>query len=109
MFIKNEGKINKYFDYMNKFYSLCLETKRFNERCSHQTLDSLGYPIDYLDNCIAESFGVNNLLSNSYIENDNSIFKKDYDEILKYKITSFPFAIIDDKPFKGIIKEKKLC
>ena len=108
MFIKNEGKINKYFDYMNKFYSLCLETKRFNERCTHQILDSLGYPINYLDNCIAESFGVNNLLSNSYIENDNSIFKKDYDEILKYKITSFPFAVIDDKPFKGIIKEKKI-
>ena len=110
MFIKNEGKIDKYFDYMNKFYSHCLDlkVKRFNERCSHQTLDSIGYPIDYLDNCIAESFGVNNLLSNSYIDNENTIFKKDYDEILKYKITSFPAVVIDDKPLAGIIKEKKI-
>ena len=27
MFIKNEGKIDKYFDYMNKFYSHCLDLK----------------------------------------------------------------------------------
>ena len=48
---------------------------KFNERCSKRTLDSIGYPVNYLDGCIAESFGVNSLLSSNYIDNGNSIFK----------------------------------
>ena len=111
MFIKSKEKIKYYYEYIDKFYYNCLynlKVLRFNERCSKQTLDNLGYPIDYLDDCVAESFGVTSLLSSSYIDNENNIFKNDYNEILKYKLTSFPAVIIDDKPLEGIIKENKI-
>ena len=81
---------------------------KFNERCSKQTLDTLGYPVDYLDQCVAESFGVKTLLSSTYIDNENSIFKNDYNEIIKYKLTSFPAVVVDEKPLEGIVKENKI-
>lgn len=104
-------KIKYYYDYLNYFHKNCLlvPTPRFNERCSKQNLDTLGYGFDYLDECIAGSFGVATLLSSSYIDNENSIFKNDYDEILKYKLTSFPAVVVDDKPIEGIIKEYKIA
>ncbi len=110
MYTKSANKLKFYFEYMESFYKNCINkrTPNFNERCSKSTLDSLGYPVDYLDECVAESFGVNSLLSSSYIDNENTIFKKDYDEILKYKITSFPAVVINDKPLEGIIKEYKI-
>ena len=110
MYKKNIDNIKYYYEYMQHFYSNCLDSYniRFNERCSKQTLDSLGYPIEYLDDCVAESFGVNSLLSSSYIDNENTIFQKDYEEILKYKITSFPAVVINDKPVQGMIKEYKI-
>ena len=110
MLIKSGEKIRYYYEYMKKFYDYCLNMQmlKFNERCSKQTLDILGYPEDYLDDCVADSFGVNSILSSSYIDNENKIFGKDYEEILKYKLTSFPAAVVDDKPITGIIKENKI-
>jgi hypothetical protein len=110
MYTKSQDKLKYYYEYMQSFYTNCLNKQSisFNERCSKSTLDSLGYPVNYLDDCVAESFGVNSLLSSSYVDNENTIFKKDYDEILKYKITSFPAVVINDKPLEGIIKEYKI-
>ena len=107
MYIKSKDKLRYYYEYMQSFYKECLNSgvPRFNERCAKQVLENLGYPIDYLDECIADSFGVNSLLSSSYIDNENNIFKKEYEEILKYKLSYFPAVVIDDKPLGGIIKE----
>ena len=110
MFLKSKEKLKYYYEYLNIFYNNCLnkDNPKFNERCAKQTLDNMGYAVDYLDECVAKSFGVNSLLSTSYIDNENTIFKKDYDEILKYKLSSFPAVIIDDKPLKGKINPNKI-
>ena len=110
MYIKSIEKMRYYYEYLQSFYQNCLilNTPKFNERCSKQTLDILGYPIDYLDSCMSDSFGVSTLLSSTYIDNENTIFQKDYQEILKYKLTSFPAVVIDDKPLEGIIRENKI-
>ena len=104
-------KMKYYYQYLDYFYKNCLivPTPRFNDRCSKQNLDIMGYDVDYLDDCVADSFGVRTLLSSSYYDNENSIFKSDYDEILKYKLTSFPAVVVDDKPIEGIIKEYKIA
>ena len=104
-------KIKYYYQYLDYFHKNCLlvPTPRFNDRCSKQNLDVMGFGVDYLDDCIADSFGVRTLLSSSFIDNENSIFKNDYDEILKYKLTSFPAVVVDDKPIEGIIKEYKIA
>ena len=104
-------KIKYYYQYLDYFHKNCLlvPTPRFNDRCSKQNLDIMGFGVDYLDECIAGSFGVRTLLSSSYIDNENTIFKNDYDEILKYKLTSFPAVVVDDKPIEGIIKEYKIA
>ena len=110
MYQKSLENLKYYYEYLHSFYKNCLiyTTPKFNERCAKQTLDSLGYPIDYLDSCIAESFGVNNLLSSTFIDQENTIFQKDYEEILKYQLTAFPAVVINDKPLEGIIKENKV-
>ena len=75
----------------------------------------LGYPANYLDECVADSFGVkvNDLLSPSYIDKENKIMEEEYNEILKYKLTSFPALVINNKVVTGILKElgiaKVLC
>ena len=104
-------KIKYYFDYLDKFYKNCLSvpTPRFNDRCSKQNLDLMGFGIDFLDECVADSFGVKTLLSSSFFDNENYIFKDDYAEILKYKLTSFPAVVVDDQPIEGIIKENKIA
>ena len=104
-------KIKYYYQYLDYFHKNCLlvPTPRFNDRCSKQNLDIMGFGVDYLDECIANSFGVRTLLSSTYIDNENTIFKNDYDEILKYKLTSFPAVVVDDKPIEGIIKEYKIA
>ena len=104
-------KIKYYYQYLDYFHKNCLlvPTPRFNDRCSKQNLDVMGFGVDYLDECIADSFGVRTLLSSSFIDNENTIFKNDYDEILKYKLTSFPAVVVDDKPIEGIIKEYKIA
>ena len=106
-----DKQIKYYYQYMDYFYKNCLiaPTPRFNDRCSKQNLDIMGYSVDYLDECVADSFRVKTLLSASYIDNENKIFQNDYDEILKYKLSSFPAAVIDDKPIEGIIKEYKIA
>jgi len=104
-------KMKYYYQYLDYFYKNCLivPTPRFNDRCSKQNLDIMGFAVDFLDECIAESFGVKTLLSSSYIDNENTIFQNDYEEILKYKLTSFPAVVVDDKPIEGIIKEYKIA
>ena len=100
-----------YYQYLEYFHKNCLlvPTPRFNERCSKQNLDIMGFGIDYLDECVADSFGVRTLLSSSFIDNENEIFKNDYNEILNYKLSVFPAVIIDDAPIFGIIKEYKIA
>ena len=96
---------------MDKFYKNCLSvpTPRFNDKCSKENLDIMGFNIDYLDECVADSFGVKTLLSSSYADNENYIFKQDYEEIIKYKLSSFPAVVVDDQPIEGIIKEYKIA
>ena len=110
MFQKSKDNKQSFYEYLQNFYKDCLifTPPKFNERCSKKILDILGFPVNYLDECIAESFGVSTLLSSSYIDNENSIFKNEYDEILKYKLTSFPAIVINDKPLEGIINENKV-
>ena len=104
-------KMKYYFDYMDKFYKNCLAvpTPRFNDRCSKQNLDLMGFGVDFLDECVGDSFGVKTLLSSSFVDNENYIFKQDYEEIIKYKLSSFPAAVVDDQPIDGIIKEYKIA
>ena len=100
-----------YFNYLKYFHSDCLikgDKPQFNEKCAKKVLKSLDYPIIEIDQCIAQSFKVNDLLSNLYIDNENYLLEREYDEILKYKLTVFPSVIVDNKPLEGIIKESKI-
>jgi hypothetical protein len=101
--------IKEYFKYLSTFAKLCINEKKISltRECSKLTLKELGYSEDYLDECFADSFDVRpiNLNSNFYIENNNKVLEKEYNEILKYKLTSFPAIIINDKLIPGIIKE----
>ena len=106
----NSNKL--YFEYMNEFEKQCInrDKKTLNKICSQTTLEKLGYSENYLDKCVADSFDVSTyeLSSPSTIDKDNKILKEEYDEILKYKITSFPAIIINDKLLNGIIKEENI-
>ena len=107
----SENNIFLYLNYLKSFHSECLvkENKpQFNPECSKKVLKSLNYPIMEIDSCIAESFKVKDLTSNLYIDNENFLLEKEYDEILKYKLTVFPSVIIDNNPLDGVIKESKI-
>jgi hypothetical protein len=108
---KKNNNINGYLNYLNHFHTECLirdKTPKFNEKCAKDVLNSLGYSINDIDSCIANSFSVNDLSGNTYIDNDNNILKNEYDEILKNKLTTFPAVIINNKPLSGVIKESKI-
>ena len=104
------SNINPFFNYAKKFHSECLDKTitKFDEKCAKNVLTSLGLPIAVIDKCMARSFRVKDLSSNSYIDNDNIILKDEYNELLKYKLTTFPSVIINNKPLDGIIKESKI-
>ena len=106
----SRNNINAYFNYAKKFHSECLDKKntKFDEKCAKNVLKSLELPVGLIDTCMAKSFKVKDLLSNAYIDNDNEILKEEYDELLKYKLTTFPSVIINNKPLNGIIKESKI-
>lgn len=113
MFKLSKEKSTKFYHiYMNTFYKKCIQNpqKTLSASCSKETLKELGYPEDYLDECISDSFGVkvNDLLSSSYIDNENKIIEEEYNEILKYKLTSFPSVVINNRILTGIIKEKEI-
>ena len=113
MFELNKNKeIKQYYKYLDTFARLCInvEKKSLTRECSKLTLKNLGYDESYLDECVAISFGFAqySLSSNAYIEKNNKILEKEYKEILKYKLTSFPAIIINEKPMEGIIKEKSI-
>jgi len=98
-----------YYEYMSTFSKECIINKKtLNEMCSKNTLQALGYPQNYLDKCVADSFGVNDLYSSAYIEKENKILKDEYDTILKYKLKSFPAVIFDDMTIYGAIKESTI-
>ena len=107
---KNEKNLNNFFNYINYFHSECLtkNNPKFNDNCSKNVLKSLGYSIRDIESCIANSYNVKDLMSNLYIDNENTILKGEYDELLKYKLTTFPAVVINDKPLEGIIKESKI-
>ena len=115
--LSKEKSIKFYYEYMKTFYKNCINNpqKALSISCSKDTLIELGYPENYLDECMAESFGVKerDLLSPSYIDKENKIMEEEYNEILKYKITSFPSIVINDKVITDLIKEsiivKNLC
>ena len=113
MFKLSKEKSNSlYYDYMNNFYKECIINQKgsLTKMCSEITLGKLGYSGDYLDKCIADSFGVgtSELSSSSYIDKENIILKEEYNELLKYKLISFPAVVINDKVIKGIIREKTI-
>ena len=98
--------LSLYYEYMTTFANECIFNKKtLNEMCSKNTLQTLGYPQNFLDKCVADSFGVNDLYSSSYIEKDNTIFKGEYDAIIKYNLNSFPAVVFDDMKIYGTIKE----
>ena len=77
--------LSLYYEYMSTFANECIINKKtLNDLCSKNTLQTLGYPQNYLDKCVSDSFGVKDLYSSSYIEKDNKILKDEYDAIIKY-------------------------
>ena len=109
---KKNNNINGYLNYLNRFHSECLirdKIPKFNEKCAKSVLNSLGYSIDNIDTCIADSFSVKDLTSNSaFIDNENKILRSEYDEILNNKLTTFPAVIINKRLLSGVIKESKI-
>ena len=108
--LENEN-IFMYLNYLKSFHAECLikgDNPQFNEQCAKKVLKSLDYSAIEIDSCIASSFNVNDLLGNTYIDNENIILEKEYEELLKYKLTIFPSVIIDNKPLDGVIKESKI-
>ena len=100
-----------YLNYLKLFHSECLikdKKPNFSDTCAKNVIKYLKYSIIDIDNCIARSFKVNDLLSNTYIDNENKLLEKEYAELLKYKLTIFPSVIIDNNPLNGIIKETKI-
>lgn len=102
--------LNAYFEYIKNFKEYCMIEgfPKFNERCSKEILEKMGYLENYFEKCIAKSFNVNDLNSPSYIDNDNKYFNKDYKEILKNELTTFPAVVINDKALNGLITENKV-
>ena len=105
----NKNNLTPYFNYLNAFYYQCITEgpNYFNEKCSKKILENLGYPKDVLDECVASSFGVNNL-DGYYIDNENKILENDYNEIINFQLTSFPAATINKNLVSGAIKETKI-
>ena len=109
--LKNKN-INNYFNYMKTFYSQCLikdNIPKFDDQCSRKALRYLGYSAGDIDKCISDSFGVPHIFDTHYIDKDNKILKNEYNEILKYRLTSFPAIIINNKLLKGVIKESRIA
>ena len=104
---KNKKNIKVYYNYIKNFNSECMKKdfEKFNEYCSKNVLENIGLPLDYLDKCLANSFNVDNLLSTSYVDNENNILKKEYEEILKYSLTTFPAVVINNKTLLEAINE----
>ena len=108
---KKNNNLKYYFNYLSHFHSECLikdKVAKFDDNCAKSVLRSLGYSINDIDSCIAQSYEVKDLLSNLYIDKENNILKNEYEEILKYKLTTFPAVIINNNPLKGVIKEMKI-
>ena len=110
--LSKEKSLKLYYEYMSYFSKECIKNRQnsLNSLCSQNVLSKLGYPENYLDKCIADSFGVSvdELSSLFYIDKENKILKEEYNEILNYKLTSFPAVIINEKPLSGLIKEEKI-
>lgn len=107
--LSKEKSTSLYYEYMNTFSKNCIHSKeKLTEFCSKNTLEKLGYSQNYLDKCIADSFGVKDLRDPSYVDRENKILRGEYDEILKYKLTSFPAVVINGKILKGLIKEETI-
>ena len=107
--LSQEKSISLYYEYMRTFSQECIiNRKSLSDLCSKRALDILGYPGNYLDECVSESFGVSDLYSSSYLDKENKILKGEYEEILKYKLTTFPAVVINDVTLDGIIKEEKI-
>ena len=108
---KKSNNLFYYFTYLKDFYSECLtkdKIVKFNDNCAKSVLRTMRYPVGVIDSCIAQSYEVKDLLSNLYIDKENIILKNEYEELLKYKLTSFPAVIINNKPLNGVIKETKI-
>jgi len=110
--LSKEKSVNIYLDYMSAFSENCVNSdkKSLSKLCSQTTLAKMGFPDDYLDKCVATSFGVSPsaLYSSSYFDKENTMLKEEYEEIIKYQLTSFPAVVINDKVMDGVIKETKV-
>jgi hypothetical protein len=108
--MKNKN-LNVYFNYIRTFYTQCLIKEKipdFSDKCAKNSLSYLGYSVEEVDRCMADSFGVPQMTDNIYFDKDNKILKNEYDQILNYKLTTFPAVIFNNKPLKGVIKEDKI-
>ena len=107
MYNLNSKNVKVYYNYLQKFYSACMKknSATFSEYCSKLCLEQIGLPLNYLDECLAKSFNVDNLVSYSYVDNDNSILSKEYEEILKYSLTTFPAVVINNKTLLESVNE----
>jgi hypothetical protein len=108
--MKNKN-LNIYFNYIRTFYTQCLIKEKipdFSDKCAKNSLSYLGYSVEEVDRCMADSFGVPQMTDNIYFDKDNKILKNEYDQILNYKLTTFPAVIFNNKPLKGVIKEDKI-
>ena len=65
-----------FWNYMKKIYSKCISTKAYNQVCSDKVINSLGIPVELIEQCVKDSF----------IGNDNEKLDKNYIKILKNKI-----------------------
>ena len=82
--MKNKN-INNYFNYIRTFYTQCLIKEKipdFNDKCAKNSLRYLGYSVEEVDRCMADSFGVSQISDNIFFDKDNEILKNEYDEIL---------------------------
>ena len=110
-FALKNSNIFQYLYYLKSFHAECLikdNKPQFNEKCAKNVLKTLGYSVLDIDSCMSKSFKATDLLSNTYIDNENIILEREYEELLKYKLTIFPSVIIDNKPIEGVITENKI-
>ena len=78
--MKNKN-INNYFNYIRTFYTQCLIREKipdFTDKCAKNSLNYLGYSVEEVDRCMADSFGAPQISENIYFDKDNIILKNEY-------------------------------
>lgn len=98
------NQIENFFNYLNTFYSYCLQTqKTFNEECALSVLSSY-YDINDVNQCVRDSYDATeeerNLLQYESVV-PNKFLDEEYEERKKYSITRIPSIYINNKQYNG--------